>query len=254
MNIEEQDLEKHRQSVPKKIIDVIRQDGDFLLIADFGKGYKGRIHQSLIADNKLEIKNKKLIIGREMYQSWFKDSIAKKFEELCDLFYLNISLFIDKHEIILNDPRYYTIRSPRMFYGGTLSGGYFSTLGSMILLWVNEPGFSWKCDCGGQAIIYQFGGSDLSGGGVGYALCLKCGNIIKSSCSYGRLRESLSKHRIEPVSCEAITIRELIKVLKKKHHRIDTEEKDDFQSFPNYLTYSIWRKNLTQPCIPGVIL
>ena len=38
------------------IIRIIEQDGDYLKIADTAKGYEGRIHKSLVTDNKLEFR------------------------------------------------------------------------------------------------------------------------------------------------------------------------------------------------------
>ena len=64
--------------------------------------------------------------------------IEKDFEELCDLFYTNIPLFIQKQDVILSDPRFYAIRAPRIFFGGIHIGNYFSTLGEMLLLWIHR--------------------------------------------------------------------------------------------------------------------
>ena len=53
------------------------QDGDYLLIADTTRGYKGRIHQSLVQVNELEIINNKISVSKTMYQAWFREDLER---------------------------------------------------------------------------------------------------------------------------------------------------------------------------------
>ena len=56
-------------------ITITGQDGDYLFIADTAKGYKGRIHQSLVPDNGLEVVNGKINVSRTLYHAWFKEDL-----------------------------------------------------------------------------------------------------------------------------------------------------------------------------------
>ena len=58
-------------------ITIIGQDGDYLLIADTTKGYKGRIHQSLVTDNGLEVVDGKINVSRTLYQAWFREDMER---------------------------------------------------------------------------------------------------------------------------------------------------------------------------------
>ena len=123
------------------IISIIGQDGDYLLISDTEKNYKGKIHKSLIVDNELEVVNGKTCISPTMYQEWFRESISKAFKELCILFYSHIPLFMEKKNVILNNPSFYSIIAPRAFYDGMFIGSGSITLGEMLLLWEKESFF-----------------------------------------------------------------------------------------------------------------
>ena len=230
-----------------KEIGITRQNDNYYLITDSVKGYERRLHQSLITDNKVDIIDNKITISLDLYRNWFRDSIVKNYNELCDLFYTNISLFIEKHDIILKDPRLYNIRSPKLWGAVKYSRGYFSTLGRMLFSWINDPNFSRRCECDGQAIIYHAG---CDGNGK-YAICLKCGKCDKAEkfpCKYYSSEELIS-HHIEsipwkPSPSEPVSIRELIKFLKNEDYIIDTSNKDNYEDIKFELTYGIWKKKI----------
>jgi len=164
-------------------------------------------------------------------------NIEKKFEELCDMFYSNISLFIQKQDIILNDPQLYNIRSPRTFFSGAHIGIHFSTLEMMLSFWKNETCFS-ECKCGGQTVAYHISNSNLSGSFI-YKICLQCGNISRTSCEAKYVLENFNKYKSENDNCETITIEELIKFLQNGQGNFKASLKNDTKGFPSYLRRSI---------------
>jgi hypothetical protein len=64
-------------SVKDKILNIIGQDGEYLLISDPEKGFNGRIHRSLIEDNGLKVINGKFYVSDSLYRSWFADDLAR---------------------------------------------------------------------------------------------------------------------------------------------------------------------------------
>ena len=168
--------------------------------------------------------------------------IEKDFEKLCDLFYTNIPLFIQKQDIILSESRFYAIRSPRIFFGGVHIGNYFSTLEKMLSLWKNESHFSGKCKCGGSTVVYHFNISELSGS-FAYKTCLKCGNLTKTRCDAKSIIEVSNKYKSAAVSYGPVAIRELINYLGDRNYKIATSLKDNYKGIPPYLTQGIWRKD-----------
>ena len=125
----------------EKEISILRQEGDYLVIADTQKGYEGTIHKSLLEVNELDIVDNKIYISKTLYQAWFKDAMEKVkdamekvFKEYCELFYSHIPLLIEKQKTILQTPRLYSIKAPLVFYEGMFIGSGGITLGEMLLL------------------------------------------------------------------------------------------------------------------------
>jgi len=169
--------------------------------------------------------------------------IEKKFKKLCDLFYSNIPLFIEKYEVIMNNPMFYNIRSPQLFFSGAHIGNCYFTLEKMLLFWKNESCFSGKCNCGGKTVTYRINISNLSGYSA-YKICLKCGKIYKKLYDFNTSFNILLKYKQEEAFFnECIAIGELIKHLQDPNHKIDTSLKDDYSKVPLYITHSIWQKD-----------
>ena len=173
--------------------------------------------------------------------------MEKKFEKLCDLFYSNIPLFIEKYEVIMNNPKFCNIRSPQLFFSGAHIGNCYFTLEKMLVFWKNESRFLGKCSCGGKTVAYHINISNLSGY-TAHKICLKCGEIFKKLYDFNTSLDILLKYKQEEtVSYEYIAIEELIKHLQDPNHKIDASLKDDYSKVPLYLTHSIWRND----CIKG---
>ena len=171
-----------------------------------------------------------------------RKSVEKNFEELCNLFYSNIPLFVQKQDFILNDPRFCSIRSPKVFYSGAHIGNCFSTLGKMLMFWKNETRFSEKCNCGGKTVVYHFGISNLSGC-IANKICLKCGKLLKTPYSFKYSFKGLHKYKWnEDDYCEPVAIAELVNYLKDENHQINTLLKDYSSYVPLYLTHSVWKE------------
>ena len=199
-------------------IRIIGQEGDFLLIADLEKGYESKIDSSLIAANELEIIEGKVKISESMYQHWFQEAITNAFEERCKLFYSNIPLFVEKQEIILQNPRFYSIKAPRVFYSGFFIAGQPITLGALLRIWQNEENLTQECNCGGRKVIYSFSGSMLSGMCVGGSICPQCKEKGSVKGGFPKLYDAARNncHPIKPVSENPIAIKDLIAILEGK--------------------------------------
>ena len=212
-------IDKTEKPVLPIQIDIIGQEEEYFLIADKSKGYKSRIHKSLITDNQLEIVDGKICISESMYGAWFKESITKAFNERCKLFYSNIPLFVEKQEIILQNPRFYSIKAPRVFYAGMFIAGQPITLGAMLRLWQHEEKLTKKCGCGGKMVIYDFAGSPLSGMCVQSSICLQCkaeggGRSGSFPVLWHAARNKC--YPIKPVSDNPVAIIDLIEILEGK--------------------------------------
>jgi hypothetical protein len=229
-----------------KEISITGQDGDYLLIADLEKNYKSRIHKSLIIDNELEVVNGKFQIDGTLYKEWFKDAMRNAFSELCDLFYSNIPLFVEKRDVILQNQRYYSIIAPKAFYTGMFIGSRAITLGEMLLIWENEPDFVRDCECGGRRIIYSFMGSPLSGSCSASNICLQCGKekVIREG-NFSELMMIKGKyHPIEPFSDNPVAVKELIAILEGKLDLSNAVAKDDFCGIPGNMTITVGNKTV----------
>ena len=221
------------KEVPKKEINIIEYDDNYILIEDIEKGYKGKIHQSLIRSNDLEITDNKTNISESLYNAWFEEAIEKAFQERCDLFYLNIPMFVEKQDIILTTPKFYSIMSPKAFQIGMYIGSKQITLGEMLLLWEHEAKFYRKCDCGGKAVIYNFAGSVLSGTLFSApSICVQCGknDNIDKSYGFGSLMFCREKYNpIKPISKRPASIKNLIDFLEGRTDKIENAESDELE-------------------------
>ena len=233
--------------MPEKEIIITGQDGDYLLIADTLKGYKSRIHKSLLAANELDVADGKTQISQTLYQAWFSEAMAEALQELYKLFCSHIPLFIEKQNDIMQNPRYYSIRSPLAFYDGMFVGSGGITLGEMILLWEKESAFSQPCDCGGQSVIYRFLGSPLSGSCSALCICRKCGIDSKTRrINFNNLWLTRRKYNpIEPVSNNPIAIKDLIAILEGRLEQDAGVDKDDFHSIPGDMTIRVGKQTVS---------
>ena len=170
-----------------------------------------------------------------------KKVIIQRYNELCDLFYMNLQLLIEKYDIIMSDPCFYSIRPPKVFCNSPLTKNYLSTLGNILPLWVNEPFFSRRCECGGKATIYQIKASNLAGKDWAYTICLKCKKFKEWSFKYKDFWALRNKYQVQPVICKPVSIRELLKFLIDEQYQIDPTKGDDLHLVPIHLTYEIWK-------------
>jgi len=214
------------------VIDIVGEDGDDFLIADTASGYKSRIHKSLIAANGLEVVDGKFNASGTMYGQWFGNAMEKAFEERCELFYSNIRLFVEKRDVILSNPRLYSVKTPRSFCGGLFIGSKSITLGKMLLLWEEKKIFSRNCACGGRGVIHRFGGSPLSGGCAFDITCLACGK--QSSFHTGGFRSFMDAAGgylpERPISQKPVSIEDLIAILKGEKSLDTAADADDVHS------------------------
>ena len=234
--------------MPEKVISIVRQDGDYLLIADIVKGYNGRIHKSLIADNGLEVINGIFSVSKTLYGTWFQETMSKAFEELCELFYSHIPLFVKKHEDILENPRFYSIIAPRTFYEGMFVGSSAVTLGQMLLLWKNEPVFSYECECSGKMVIYRFLGSPLSGGCTALCVCLDCWKKSNTKkVNFNTLWQTALKNKnpIEPFSKNPIAVKGLIAILEGRLDQESAVGADDFRGVSGDMTITVGGRTIS---------
>jgi hypothetical protein len=148
-----------------------------------------------------------------------RDSILDAFHEVCDLFVDHIPLFIKKRDIILKEPRYYSVVYPSVFYDTFYAEAERAniTLGEMLLLWEKEKMYQTSCPiCKSDAITYSFLGSPLSGTVHTYAVCLSCGEqFTETNGSTHALRKTRCKYTPnQPVAESPVTIKELISILE----------------------------------------
>ena len=244
-------------------ITITGEEGDYLLIADTIKGYKGKIDKSLLVANNIEVVNDEIFVCEVLHYHWFKEHIdavnEKAFQELCDLFYSNLKLFWEKREIILKDPRLYSIISPKPFRDGMYIGGKPITLGEMLMLWKNETVFSLKCDCGGRSVIYYCAGSILTGTVFSIkSVCLQCGKSYAGKsqpCSFGAFFHAINKyHPIEPIAERPASIKNLVDFLQGRRGQIDDTEYDEIQYVPDdNMSISIGGKTISNNTFAAII-
>ena len=197
-------------------------------------GYEKSIPTSYIVENNLTIDSANMVISKELYENWFKEEIEaeqeedrkeqeeqRKEQETYDLFFLNIPLFVKNREMILKEPRYYSIVTPIALSYYTTRVGV--TLGELLQIWENEIVFSVTCRalrffkrCGGQAVVFSYGGSYMSGALIKSSVCLKCGKIKHHREGFlSQMRKSHSDYSpIEPRAANPASLEELVEACK----------------------------------------
>lgn len=190
--------------------------------------YLATIPKSYIEKYDLTVNSNNMFISKELYEDWFKEGIkadrerARKAQETFDSFYSFIPLFWANREMILNEPRYYSVKPPLYFWGAVHSDSYTVTLGELLQIWNDETILSSTCKkCGGKSGIFQFGGSLLSGTiMVCRNICLQCGEIGHGSGGAKRLSELVQTRvrykPLQPISEESVSYEELVAVCKSK--------------------------------------
>jgi len=144
-----------------------------------------------------------------------------------DSFYPYIPLFWRNREMILKEPRFYSIKPPQCFFGTSLSGETSATLGQLLQIWESEKALTSLCSCGGKSVVYQFGGLLLSGLQVDcFTICVKCGKFENEGrdgskkFSGSRLIEKIeayTRHKIiKPISETPASYEELITTCEGK--------------------------------------
>lgn len=182
----------------------------------------------------IEQTNENSDLKREEKLSNMDTDAQNKHKEQCNLFYPNIPLFIEKREIILDNPRLYGIKAPKTFYDSMYAstGGEQVTLGELLNIWENEKVFTVKCTkCDGSAVIYRFGGSPLSGSLFEKkTICTKCSHIDTNNKygSFGELRRARGKYLpIEPIDPNPASIQELIAICKGEDYITNESESEE---------------------------
>jgi hypothetical protein len=214
------------------IVKVTGKEGEYLQITDMNCKYKAQIHESLIMDNNYEVIDSEFEVSEDSFNHWFKKDIEAEKKRIRDerfnLFYPNISLFWDNREMILKEPRYYSIIAPEHFYGMmyVLSGNPKVTLGELLQMWENEEDLSVECNaCGGKSVVYRFGGSPLSGTIFEKkTICLQCGKIDnppKYGSLGGMMKSRLKYSPIEPIAETPASLQELVAACEGDVDEID---------------------------------
>lgn len=223
-------------------ISIIGHDSDYLLIVDTGKGYKGRIHKSLIEANEIEVINGKFNVPDTLYKAWFEDSISEEYNNLCNMFYDNIPLFVAKREVILKEKRFNSILSPRYFYEGMFIGGRVITVGELLFLWEDDDDFYGQCECGGKLIVCYFWGSPLSGSCYNSCICLQCKNKSTNTRlgNFGKITKVKGlNHPFAGYSKKAVAVKDLVSILKDKMNISDAVNKDIITGISGKITLQI---------------
>ena len=215
------------------VVKVIKGEGDFLHIKC--KGYSTKIPKSFIKDNGLKINSNKIHINQELYYNWFKEAYEaeqeheRKRNEIYDSFYPYIPLFWENREMILKEPRYYSVQSPFYFMGAAYTGASLVTLGELLRIWERESAFSITCEkCGGKRIVFNFSGSPLSGAiGLCENICLQCGEFGNGSGAsrFSELmRPRLQYQPLQPIAENPASYKELIAACKGETYIAENEE------------------------------
>ena len=217
------------------VVKVIKGEGDFLHISC--KGYSAKIPKSFIKDNGLKINANKIHIKQELYDNWFKEAFEaereyeRKRKEIYDSFYPNIPLFWKNKEMILKEPRYFSIKTPFYFMGAAYIGASTATLGELLRIWEYEPVFSTKCTkCGGKSLVFNFSGSPLSGTlGLCENICLECGKFGNGSSAsrFGGLMQARSKYEpLQPIIENPASYRELVAACKGETYIAESDKEN----------------------------
>ena len=219
-------------------IKITGEEGDDLLILDPIKGYEGRLDKFLLVANNMEVVNNEVFLDEVLYYHWFKPAREKVFKEISELFYSNLKLFWEKRDIILKDPRLYSIISPKSFRAGMFIGEKPITLGEILMLWERESIFSIKCDCGGKAVVYHCAGSILSGTLFSIkSICLQCDKSYDKNSFPHRFSNYIcvmrEYHPIKPIAERPAGIKNLVEFLQGRRTHIDDTEYDEIQYIPD---------------------
>lgn len=197
-----------------------KKELDYLKIRS--EGFHTTIPKTYLDQYNLTVNNGNMFIGQDLFKEWFAKEIKEQEEkirrekEIFDSFYPYIPLFWKKKELILKDPRYYSIRTPKFFMGLAYFGGCNSiTLGELLMMWQNENDLVFTCTCGGKSVCFQFGGSPLSGTEwISQTICLECEKIDKKGGLASTLRSKIEARKkykpIEPEDKVTISYDELV--------------------------------------------
>jgi tetratricopeptide (TPR) repeat protein len=109
-----------------------------------------------------------------------REERERLFDEEVRLFNEYLPLIYKKRDLIMTEPRFYSIRKPTALWGTMYAsmggmGSHFVTLGELIELWEKEPAFTATCKCGGIGVLRTFVGSPLSGSLWRKCTCTVCG-------------------------------------------------------------------------------
>jgi len=66
----------------KKEICIIGQKDDYFFIVDSSKRYAGKIHKSIVQDNKLAVIDGKINVSDSMYREWFKEDVSNEIDKI----------------------------------------------------------------------------------------------------------------------------------------------------------------------------
>ncbi|MDR1983219.1 MAG: hypothetical protein LBQ28_00110 [Prevotellaceae bacterium] len=188
-----------------------------------------------------------------------KESIAaekeqnRKIQDGFNSFYPYIPLFWENREMILNEPRYYSVKASNAFLGAMymLPANPVVTLGELLQIWEKESIFHSHCEkCGGDSVVYRFGGSPLSGCLFECKnICLQCGNFGQGAGThlFSELWRTRAQYRaIMPQAEVPASYSELIAACKKEAHNPENQNENpeiDFSENDNY-TVTIGHKKL----------
>ena len=178
---------------------------------------------------------------------------------MSDIFYLQIPLFWANREMILKEPRYYSITAPHHFYAMMymLAGNPIVNLGQLLQIWEKEKIFSVECGhCGGKAVVFRFGGSPLSGTVFELkTICLACGKLYdppnRNTFSFGKLRIKSAKYPpIEPIAEMPASVQELVAACKGEEYVPEDKTDNQTEVTENTITFGqpfvqIGKKKLT---------
>lgn len=225
-------------------VKITGKEGEYLQITDLDGKYKAQIHESIIMDNNYEVIDNVIKVSEDSFDYWFKKDIeaeAKRIrDERFNLFYPNIPLFWKNREMILSEPRYYSVVAPEHFYGMMymLAGNPIVTLGELLQIWEKEEVFSVECkSCGGKSVVYRFGGSPLSGSIFEKkTICLQCGKTDNPPKvgSFGQMWNTIrSKYSpIEPIAETPTSLQELVNVCQGSNEsancKVESKAINDF--------------------------
>lgn len=97
------------------------------------------------------------------------------------LFADNFKLIWKYEDLIIRTQEYFYIILQKLEFGTMITGGFYISLGILLLLWKEGKLLSRCPQCRCRAYIYWAGGSGLSAGNVYFALCPECITFFKGS-------------------------------------------------------------------------